>query len=85
MRSTELAESALHMRGVAFNADDLWTTFEVIENGELGVYSNGRSPSSRSLDGRLDLVLRYVTSVMDPFCTESAVSPQTFDELSRLS
>ncbi|XP_050931666.1 LOW QUALITY PROTEIN: arf-GAP with Rho-GAP domain, ANK repeat and PH domain-containing protein 2 [Lates calcarifer] len=35
MRSTELAETALSMRNVAFNADDFWTTFEVIENGEL--------------------------------------------------
>lgn len=37
MRSTELAETALSMRNVAFNADDFWTTFEVIENGELGM------------------------------------------------
>ncbi|KAM9425205.1 arf-GAP with Rho-GAP domain, ANK repeat and PH domain-containing protein 2 isoform 1-T3 [Pholidichthys leucotaenia] len=35
MTSTELAETALTMRNVTFNADDLWTTFEVIENGEL--------------------------------------------------
>ncbi|KAM7377258.1 hypothetical protein PAMA_013853 [Pampus argenteus] len=35
MRPTELTESTLSMRNVAFNADDLWTTFEVIENGEL--------------------------------------------------
>uniref|UniRef100_A0A8C3AFZ4 ArfGAP with RhoGAP domain, ankyrin repeat and PH domain 2 n=1 Tax=Cyclopterus lumpus TaxID=8103 RepID=A0A8C3AFZ4_CYCLU len=35
MRSTELAETALRMRNVAFRADDFWTTFEVIENGEL--------------------------------------------------
>ncbi|KAG7497488.1 hypothetical protein JOB18_038618 [Solea senegalensis] len=35
MRSLELAETALTMRNVAFNANDLWTTFEVIENGEL--------------------------------------------------
>ncbi|GAA6216344.1 arf-GAP with Rho-GAP domain, ANK repeat and PH domain-containing protein 2 [Lates japonicus] len=35
MRSTELAETALSMRNVAFNANDFWTTFEVIENGEL--------------------------------------------------
>ncbi|XP_068611809.1 arf-GAP with Rho-GAP domain, ANK repeat and PH domain-containing protein 2 [Brachionichthys hirsutus] len=35
MRSAELAETALNMRNVAINADDLWTTFEVIENGEL--------------------------------------------------
>ncbi|KAM3591133.1 uncharacterized protein V6R79_022991 [Siganus canaliculatus] len=35
MRSTEFAETALNMRNVNFNADDLWTTFEVIENGEL--------------------------------------------------
>ncbi|XP_044040959.1 arf-GAP with Rho-GAP domain, ANK repeat and PH domain-containing protein 2 isoform X2 [Siniperca chuatsi] len=35
MRPTELAETALSMRNVTFDADDLWTTFEVIENGEL--------------------------------------------------
>uniref|UniRef100_A0A3B4G340 ArfGAP with RhoGAP domain, ankyrin repeat and PH domain 2 n=1 Tax=Pundamilia nyererei TaxID=303518 RepID=A0A3B4G340_9CICH len=35
MRPTELAETALNMRNVAVNADDFWTTFEVIENGEL--------------------------------------------------
>ncbi|XP_069563766.1 arf-GAP with Rho-GAP domain, ANK repeat and PH domain-containing protein 2 isoform X1 [Brachyistius frenatus] len=35
MRPTELAETALRMRNVTFNADDYWTTFEVIENGEL--------------------------------------------------
>uniref|UniRef100_A0A667YWN2 ArfGAP with RhoGAP domain, ankyrin repeat and PH domain 2 n=1 Tax=Myripristis murdjan TaxID=586833 RepID=A0A667YWN2_9TELE len=35
MRPTELAESALSMRNIAVNTDDLWTTFEVIENGEL--------------------------------------------------
>ena len=36
MRSTELVETALSTRNVAFSADDSWTTFEVIENGELG-------------------------------------------------
>ncbi|XP_035531725.1 arf-GAP with Rho-GAP domain, ANK repeat and PH domain-containing protein 2 [Morone saxatilis] len=35
MRSAELAETALSMRNVTFSAGDLWTTFEVIENGEL--------------------------------------------------
>lgn len=35
MRSSELAETALNMRNRTFNAEDLWTTFEVIENGEL--------------------------------------------------
>uniref|UniRef100_A0A671W2S8 ArfGAP with RhoGAP domain, ankyrin repeat and PH domain 2 n=1 Tax=Sparus aurata TaxID=8175 RepID=A0A671W2S8_SPAAU len=35
MRPTELAETALSIKNVTFNADDLWTTFEVIENGEL--------------------------------------------------
>ncbi|XP_022056188.1 arf-GAP with Rho-GAP domain, ANK repeat and PH domain-containing protein 2 [Acanthochromis polyacanthus] len=35
MRPSELAETALSMRNVTFNADDFWTTFEVIENGEL--------------------------------------------------
>lgn len=39
MRSAELAETALSMRNVAFGADDAWTTFEVIENGELGKVS----------------------------------------------
>ncbi|KAM9335311.1 arf-GAP with Rho-GAP domain, ANK repeat and PH domain-containing protein 2 [Symphorus nematophorus] len=35
MRPTELAETTLSMRSITFNADDFWTTFEVIENGEL--------------------------------------------------
>ncbi|TNN63219.1 Arf-GAP with Rho-GAP domain, ANK repeat and PH domain-containing protein 2 [Liparis tanakae] len=35
MRSTELADTALGMRNVTVGADDFWTTFEVIENGEL--------------------------------------------------
>ncbi|XP_047462569.1 arf-GAP with Rho-GAP domain, ANK repeat and PH domain-containing protein 2 [Mugil cephalus] len=35
MRPTELAETALSMRSINFRPDDLWTTFEVIENGEL--------------------------------------------------
>uniref|UniRef100_A0A3B4Z229 PH domain-containing protein n=1 Tax=Seriola lalandi dorsalis TaxID=1841481 RepID=A0A3B4Z229_SERLL len=35
MCSTELAETALSTKNVAFSGDDLWTTFEVIENGEL--------------------------------------------------
>ncbi|XP_041842533.1 arf-GAP with Rho-GAP domain, ANK repeat and PH domain-containing protein 2 isoform X2 [Melanotaenia boesemani] len=35
MRPSELAESALSMKNVTFKADDFWTTFEVIENGEL--------------------------------------------------
>ncbi|CAG5929182.1 unnamed protein product [Menidia menidia] len=35
MRPSELAETALSMRNATFKADDLWTTFEVIENGEL--------------------------------------------------
>lgn len=37
MRSLELAETALSMRTASFKADDFWTTFEVIENGELGM------------------------------------------------
>lgn len=37
MRSAELAESALSMKNLPFDVDDLWTTFEVIENGELGM------------------------------------------------
>lgn len=36
MRSAELAEAALRMKSIAFDAEDFWTTFEVIENGELG-------------------------------------------------
>lgn len=36
MRSAELAEAALRMKSVAFDVEDFWTTFEVIENGELG-------------------------------------------------
>ncbi|XP_076581754.1 arf-GAP with Rho-GAP domain, ANK repeat and PH domain-containing protein 2 isoform X2 [Chaetodon auriga] len=35
MRSTELAETALSMRNITLSGEDLWTTFEVIENGEL--------------------------------------------------
>ncbi|KAL3046378.1 hypothetical protein OYC64_004396 [Pagothenia borchgrevinki] len=35
MRPTEMAESALSMRNITFSADDFWTTFEVIEHGEL--------------------------------------------------
>nr|XP_046237529.1 arf-GAP with Rho-GAP domain, ANK repeat and PH domain-containing protein 2 isoform X2 [Scatophagus argus] len=35
MRSAELAETALSMKNITFNAHDSWTTFEVIENGEL--------------------------------------------------
>lgn len=46
MRSAELAETALSMKNVTFDVDDLWTTFEVIENGELGTQDGGplRSP-----------------------------------------
>ncbi|CAB1351872.1 unnamed protein product [Coregonus sp. 'balchen'] len=36
MRSEELAESTLVMRNVVTTPVDLWITFEVIENGELG-------------------------------------------------
>lgn len=36
MSAAELAETALSMKNVAFDEDDSWTTFEVIENGELG-------------------------------------------------
>ncbi|XP_072233103.1 arf-GAP with Rho-GAP domain, ANK repeat and PH domain-containing protein 2 [Leuresthes tenuis] len=35
MRPSELAETALSMKNATVKADDLWTTFEVIENGEL--------------------------------------------------
>ncbi|XP_067379431.1 arf-GAP with Rho-GAP domain, ANK repeat and PH domain-containing protein 2 isoform X3 [Channa argus] len=35
MRSSELAETALNMKNISFTAEDLWTIFEVIENGEL--------------------------------------------------
>ncbi|XP_077445788.1 arf-GAP with Rho-GAP domain, ANK repeat and PH domain-containing protein 2 isoform X2 [Stigmatopora argus] len=35
MRSAELAETALSLRRVPFDAADAWATFEVIENGEL--------------------------------------------------
>uniref|UniRef100_A0A3P8UQD4 ArfGAP with RhoGAP domain, ankyrin repeat and PH domain 2 n=1 Tax=Cynoglossus semilaevis TaxID=244447 RepID=A0A3P8UQD4_CYNSE len=35
MRSSELVETALRTRNVTFTASDCWTTFEVIENGEL--------------------------------------------------
>lgn len=36
MRAAELAETALNMKNVSVDAEDFWTTFEVIENGELG-------------------------------------------------
>lgn len=36
MRSDELAISTLEMKGIEVKAQDLWTTFEVIENGEMG-------------------------------------------------
>lgn len=48
MRSTELAEAALSMRNVTFDADDLWTTFEVIDNGELGMVK-GYTTNNRQL------------------------------------
>lgn len=35
MRSDELAVNTLEMKGLMLRAQDLWTTFEVIENGEL--------------------------------------------------
>ncbi|XP_052002385.1 arf-GAP with Rho-GAP domain, ANK repeat and PH domain-containing protein 2-like isoform X1 [Xyrauchen texanus] len=35
MRSDELAISTLEMKGMEVEVKDLWTTFEVIENGEL--------------------------------------------------
>ncbi|KAA0723671.1 Arf-GAP with [Triplophysa tibetana] len=35
MRSDELAVNTLEMKGLLLRAQDLWTTFEVIENGEL--------------------------------------------------
>lgn len=36
MRAAELAETALSMKNISSEAEDTWTTFEVIENGELG-------------------------------------------------
>lgn len=36
MRSDELAVCTLEMKGKEVKAQDLWTTFEVIENGEMG-------------------------------------------------
>ncbi|XP_056156183.1 arf-GAP with Rho-GAP domain, ANK repeat and PH domain-containing protein 2 [Lampris incognitus] len=35
MTATDLTESALMLKNVPISPDDLWTTFEVIENGEL--------------------------------------------------
>ncbi|KAK2914147.1 hypothetical protein Q8A67_002546 [Cirrhinus molitorella] len=35
MRSDELAVSTLEMKGIEVKAQDLWTMFEVIENGEM--------------------------------------------------
>lgn len=37
MRPSELAETVLSMKNTTLKADDLWATFEVIENGELGM------------------------------------------------
>lgn len=36
MMSDELAISTVEMKGIEVKAQDLWTTFEVIENGEMG-------------------------------------------------
>lgn len=55
MRSAELAEAALRMKSTAFDAEDFWTTFEVIENGELGT----AIPSDRRLtqQGRCGMIV----------------------------
>lgn len=78
MRSTELAETALSMRNVTFNADDLWTTFEVIENGELGTqdfpvkdllrsrhdtYSDHKAPCISNGDVRLSPPIRVPVKI----------------------
>lgn len=48
MRSAELAEAALRMKNITFDVEDFWTTFEVIENAELGTQDSNplRSPPS---------------------------------------
>lgn len=48
MRAAELAETALSMRSVSSEAEDSWTTFEVIENGELGRREAGGPGSALS-------------------------------------
>lgn len=48
MRATELAETALSMKNVSSEAEDTWTTFEVIENGELGEQQASRPSSAFS-------------------------------------
>ncbi|XP_072314770.1 arf-GAP with Rho-GAP domain, ANK repeat and PH domain-containing protein 2 [Eucyclogobius newberryi] len=35
MRASEVAETALNMKNITVNTEDMWTTFEVIENGEM--------------------------------------------------
>lgn len=39
MTSAELAGMALRMKNMTLAEEDAWTTFEVIENGELGTGS----------------------------------------------
>lgn len=36
MTSAELVQTTLGMKNVTFAEEDSWTTFEVIEHGELG-------------------------------------------------
>jgi len=51
MRSNELAVCTLEMKGKEVKAQDLWTTFEVIENGEMG-----RVTMSLSLTNTLETI-----------------------------
>lgn len=46
MLAAELAETALSMKNISSDAEDTWTTFEVIENGELGRQEASRPGSA---------------------------------------
>lgn len=48
MRAAELAETALNMKNVLSDDEDRWTTFEVIDNGELGMQEASRPGSALS-------------------------------------
>lgn len=37
MCTDELTDTTLEMKGIQANQHDIWTTFEVIESGELGM------------------------------------------------
>lgn len=67
MSSAELTETALSMKNVAFDEDDSWTTFEVIEKGELGA-ANRVQP----------VAFIYSYSVDEDSCEHQQQRPCTF-------